>query len=96
MFCEYHRAGTCEHGTGLLGCWSCGLEILEGALDGNTKEARRACREKLFSSAICAGSDPTDFIAKMDDIRLRLADMGEEILDDTYACLLYTSPSPRD
>ena len=73
------------------------------------KEARRACLEKLFSSAMRAGSDPTDFMAKMDDLRLRLADMGEEILDDTYAdlllisfpkefefCLLYTSPSPRD
>ena len=46
--------------------------------DGNTKEARRACREKLFSSAMRAGSDPADFIAKMDDLRLRLADMGEE------------------
>ena len=43
-----------------------------------------------------AGIDPADFIVKMKDVRLRLADMGEEILDDTYACLLYTSPSPRD
>ena len=37
-----------------------------------------------------AGSAPTDFIAKMDDLRLRLADM-EEILDDTYADLLLIS-----
>ena len=59
--------------------------------DGNTKEARQACREKLFSSAMRAGSDPTDFIAKIDDLRLRLADMGEEILDDTYADLLLNS-----
>ena len=69
---------------------------LKKRFDGNTKEARRACREKLFSSVMRAGSDPTDFIAKMDDLRLRLADIGDEILDDTYACLLYTSPSPRD
>ena len=34
--------------------------------------------EKLFSSAMRAGSDPTDFIAKMDDLRLRLADMGRK------------------
>ena len=59
--------------------------------DGNTKEARRACREKLFSSVMRAGSDPTDFIAKMDGLRLRLADMGEEILDDTYVDLLLNS-----
>ena len=38
----------------------------QGRFDGNTKEARRACREKLFSSAIRAGSDPTDFIAKVE------------------------------
>ena len=55
------------------------------------QEARRASREKLFSSAIRAGSDPTDFIAKVDDLRLRLADMGEEILAYTYADLLLSS-----
>ena len=60
-------------------------------LDGNTMEARRACRENLFSSAIRAGIDPTDFIAKMDVLRLRLADMGEEIFDDTYTDLLLNS-----
>ena len=48
--------------------------------------------KKLFSSVMRAGSDPTVFIAKMDDLRLRLRDMGAENLDDTYAdCLLYTS-----
>ena len=55
----------------------------------------RARREKLFSIAIRAGSDPTDFIAKIDDLRLRLADMGEEILDDTYADLLL-NPFPKE
>ena len=47
--------------------------------------------KKLFSSVMRAGSDPTDFIAKMDGLRLRLADMGEEILDDTYVDLLLNS-----
>ena len=54
-------------------------------------EARRACRENLFSSAIRAGIDPTDFIAKTDVLRLRLAGMGDDILDDTYADMLFNS-----
>ena len=64
---------------------------LKERFDRNTKKARRACPEKLFSSAMRAGSDPTDFMAKMDDLRLRIADMGEEIIDDTYADLLLNS-----
>ena len=76
---------------GCLGDGVAAWKSLKERFDGNTKEARRACREKLFSSAMRAGSDPTDFIAKMDDLRLRLADMGEEILDDTYADLLLNS-----
>ena len=38
-----------------------------------------------------AGYDPTNFIAKMNDLRLRLADMGEGILEDTYADQLLNS-----
>ena len=52
--------------------------------DGSTKEARRACREKLFTT-VPSGGDPTDFISTIDDMRPRLADIRERILDDTYA-----------
>ena len=38
-----------------------------------------------------SGGDLTDFISTVDDLRLRLADMGEQILDDTYADLLLNS-----
>ena len=62
-------------------------KTLKERVDGNTKEARRACREKLFTT-IPSGGDPTDFIYTMDDLRLRLTDIGEQILDDTYADLL--------
>ena len=31
------------------------------------------------------GGDPVDVIATMDDLWLRLEDMGEKILDDRYA-----------
>ena len=45
---------------------------------------------KLFTM-MPSGGDPTDFISTMDDLRLRLADMGEQIFDYTYADLLLTS-----
>ena len=38
-----------------------------------------------------AGRDPADVIAEMDDLRLRLADMGKEIIEDSYADLLLNS-----
>ena len=65
-------------------------KALKERLDGNTKEARCACREKVFTT-MPSGGDPTDFISTMDDLQLRLADMGEQILDDTYADLLLNS-----
>ena len=76
---------------GCLGDGVAAWKSLKKRFDGNTKEARRVCREKLFSGAMLAGSGPTDFIAMMYDLRLRLADMGEEMLDDTYADLLLNS-----
>ena len=56
-----------------------------------------AIRRKLGVRAGRNGSPPrcrlavirlTSFISTMDDLRLRLADMGEHILDATYADLL--------
>ena len=38
-----------------------------------------------------SGGDPAYFISTMDDLRLRLADMQQQILDDTYADLLLNS-----
>ena len=65
-------------------------KALKERFDGNTKEARCACREKVFTT-MPSGGDPNDFISTMDDLRLRLADMGEQILDDTYADPLLNS-----
>ena len=58
-------------------------KALKERFDGNTKEARCACRVKLFTITMPSGGDPTDFISTMDDVRLHLADTGEEFLDDT-------------
>ena len=75
---------------GCLGDDVAACKALKERFDGNTKEARCACREKVFTT-MPSGGDPNDFISTMDDLRLRLADMGEQILDDTYADLLLKS-----
>ena len=76
---------------GCLGDGVAAWKALKERFDGNTKEARRACREELFTTTMPSGGDPTDFISSMDGLRLRLADMGGQILDDTYADLLPNS-----
>ena len=48
------------------------------------KEARRACREKLIHASMKSGEDPIDFFTKLDEQRLRLADMGETLTDEPY------------
>ena len=75
---------------GCLGDGATAWKALKERFHGS-KEARRACREKLFTTTMPSGGDPTDFISTTDDLRLRLADIGEQILDDTYADLLLNS-----
>ena len=55
-----------------VGAW----EALSVRFDGNRREARRACREKLTHASMKSGEDPIDSFAKLDEQRLRLADMG--------------------
>ena len=75
-------------------CWGDGVaawKAFKERFDGNRKEARRACREKLFTTTMPSGGDPTDFTSTTDDLRLRLADMGDQTLNDIYADLLLTT-----
>ena len=76
---------------GCVGDGAAAWNALEERFDGNTKEAHRACRGKLSSKSMKPGGDPVDHIATMDDLRLRLEDMGEKILDDTYAVRVLNS-----
>jgi len=39
------------------------FKALKARFHGNTNEARRSCREKLFSKTMKPGSDPADFFA---------------------------------
>ena len=73
-----------------MGDGAAAWNALKESFDGNTKEARRAWRDKLFSKSVKPGGDPVDFIATMDDLRLRLEVMGK-ILDNTYADVLLNS-----
>ena len=52
------------------------------------KDKRKGLKEKPLMLAMCYGSDARNFIASNS--------LGEIIVYDTKACLLYTSPSPRD
>ena len=63
-----------------VGAW----EALSVRFDGNTKKARRACRKKLTHACMKSGEDPTDFFARLNEQRLRLADMGETLTDKSY------------
>ena len=54
-----------------VGCLGDGLaawKALKERFDGSTKEGRRACREKLFTTTMASGGDPTDFISTMNDL----------------------------
>ena len=65
-----------------------------GGLEGAFRweyEGSSACvpGETVHHDAVWRRSDR--LISTMDDLRLRLADMGEQILDDTYTDLLLNS-----
>ena len=74
-----------------VGAW----EALSVRFDGITKEARRACREKLTHASMKSGEDPTDFFAKLDEQRLRLADMGETLTNESYEDIILRA-LPKD
>ena len=52
--------------------------------DSYTKETRRACYEDLLIHKIRHGEDPEDFFFKMEDLRVRLKDMGEVISHERF------------
>ena len=53
--------------------------------DSYTKETRRACYEDQITHKIRHGEDPEDFFFKIEDLRVRLKDMGEVISDERFA-----------
>lgn len=47
--------------------------------DRNANKARHAGREKLLSTVIKPGDNPTDILATVGDVRLRLNDMRRKV-----------------
>ena len=52
--------------------------------NSNSKEARRACYEKLVSFRMEEGQDPDDYTIKLMEIRGRLQEMGEKTSDERF------------
>ena len=64
------------------------LNALYTKYNSNSKEARRACYEKLVSSRMEEEQDPDDFTIKLLEIRGRLHEMGEKISDERFEDIL--------
>lgn len=89
---EHEGNSACSLGDGAV-AWA----VLSARFDGNTKEARRECREKLFTAVMKPSDDPADFLGTTDDLRLRLKDTGEEFPDESYDnMVLQTVPKDND
>ena len=56
--------------------------------NSNSKEARRACYEKLVSFRMEEGRGPDDYTIKLMEVRGRLHEMGEKILDERFEDIL--------
>ncbi|CAM9830362.1 unnamed protein product, partial [Laminaria digitata] len=54
----------------------------------NSKEARRACYEKLVNVRMEQAQDPDDYIFKPLEVRGRLHEMGERISDERFEDIL--------
>ena len=52
--------------------------------DSYIKDTRRACYEDLTTHKMRHGEDPEDFFFKMEDLRVRLKEMGEVISDERF------------
>ena len=51
---------------------------------GNTKESRRVLREQLHAAKLRHGQNVIDCLAAMDDLKLRLEDMGKSTPKETF------------
>ena len=73
---------------GGMGDGAVAWKAIKERFDGNTKQARRTAREKLFKSTMAETDDPEDFVSHTDRLRDRLKELGETISDEVYESLL--------
>ena len=82
------RAHSDERTPGSVGDGASAWKALQARLDGNTKKARRALRERPYALKMKPDEDPTEFIATKGDPRLRFEDMEENISDESHTDFL--------
>jgi len=73
---------------GEMGNGAAAWAALKERFAGNTKESRRALREQLHSAKLRHGQNVIDFLATMDDLKLRLEDMSETTPEETFEDLV--------
>lgn len=76
---------------GEMGDGAAAWAALKARFDGNTKESRRVCKTQLHAAKLRPGQNVIDFLANMDDLKLRLDDMGEPTTDESYEDLVLSA-----
>ena len=92
--CRQFEGG--RQGEGLGGGISTWLALAE-KFGSYTKDTRRACYEDLTTHRMRHGKDPEDFFFKIEDLRVRLKDMGEVISAERFEdIILHTITTDYD
>ncbi|CAN0068573.1 unnamed protein product, partial [Laminaria digitata] len=63
--------------------------------NGHTKEARRACHEKLVNTKMEPGQDPDDLCFVLDECRDLLEEMGQTVHDERYEDIILQALPPE-
>ena len=63
--------------------------------NSHTKDAIRACHEKLFNTKIEPGQDPNDFVFVLDEGRDLLEEMGQTVHDERYEDIILQALPPE-
>ncbi|MEP5174638.1 hypothetical protein [Marinobacter alexandrii] len=76
---------------GEMGDGAAAWAALKERFAGNTKESRRAVRKQLYAVMLRQGQNVIDFLALVDDLKLRLDDMGESPSKETFEDLVWNA-----
>ena len=67
--------------------------LLTEKYNGDTKEARRACHERLVNTKMEPGQDPDDFV--LDECRDLLEEIGHTVHDERYEDIILQALPPE-
>ena len=71
------------------------MKGLDSKYNGHTKEARRACHEKLVNTKMEPGQDPDEFFFALDECRDLLEEMGQAVHDESYEDIILQALPPE-